>query len=146
MWSIYDRLDEVKAANEALQSQISTDEKRIALKDLVGEAMNEGRVLLRMLRREESDEAKRVRLAEVDLWVHRTSGLIEAAFDKYEGQVLLESVGESTNTRHRSPANRISEMQARLKQLYELRSRVDTITIRPDFNPESWSALDTEDR
>ena len=39
MWSIYDRFDEVRAANETLHSQIVTNEERAALNELLGEAL-----------------------------------------------------------------------------------------------------------
>lgn len=130
--------DQERAEKKALEQWFEIDEKRRILKTLLGEAIDEGRILQRMLRREEPNEVKRARLPEIDLWVDCTSELIEVAFDKGEAQLFLRDQRRTTGVRRRVPAFYISEIEAWLKRLYELIPRADTIPMRPDFDPQDW--------
>ncbi len=144
----YKRFEEIKEQCERLASRVATDEKRIALKDLLGETREEGpRAHARTHETGDWDILSR--------WTNETHDLIEAAFGKGEAQLFLSDEGYPTHSLPGSPGNdawaalaqsnvsarnrREREIGYRLRRLDSLILRADSLPIRPDFDPQGWT-------
>ncbi len=136
-----ENIREVEAARDKAQGHLATIEKRIALKDLLGEAREEGP-------RAFGTHAEGV----LDRWRERTKDLIEAAFGKGEAQLFLSDEGYPTHSLPGNPGNDAlavfarANMSARnprermigyrLRCLDSLILRMGSLPIRPDFDPQ----------
>jgi hypothetical protein len=135
----YEELQKVGREKDALKAKIGTEAKRTALKDLLGSAHERGGVVNEY---REGDDADR-RQRRIEEWVWGTHKLIEAAFDKGEAQRFLSNEGYDFGR-----INGVQEFIARrstflvgprLWRLEELIGRVDTLSIRSDFDPEAFA-------
>ncbi len=139
---------EIEAERNRAQRRLATDEKRIALKDLLGEAREEGPHA--HARAHETGD-----LDALSRWTNETRDLIEAAFGKGEAQLFLSDEGYPTHSLPGSPGNdawaalaqfnvsarnrREREIGYRLRRLDSLILRADSLPIRPDFDPQGWT-------
>jgi hypothetical protein len=120
-------------------------EKHKALKNLLGEAIDEGEWLRRSFYKE-NGEWHVVGQVHIKDWVDRTCDLIEAALDKPAAQSFLDNTGFShedldvdvgpegwSRLRHERYLRSL-----RVKRLHELALRVKPDDIDPNFDPEEW--------
>jgi hypothetical protein len=126
------KIRRIEAEKSALQEKLTTAEKRRALKDLLGEAHEDGESLYQAY-----DEDN------VAVWVTRTRDLIEAALDKSEAQLFLSNRGDLPFTPVDDARTMYVYMQEqalgnRLIRLEELTNRLDSLNIRPDFDPHAY--------
>jgi hypothetical protein len=125
-----------------LESKLAIVEKRKAVKDLLGIAIQQGEDL-RVLVWKEGDEIKFVGQQDVEDWVHRTYDLIEAAFDKGEARRFLDSSDYKPEKHLPFRQVRIDPykyfLTPRLQRLNELILRANTLEINPDFDPRRFT-------
>jgi hypothetical protein len=114
-------------------------EKRIAMKDLLGAAIIECGKLNSKPRTESQDDVNAY-INDANAWADKTKQLIGDAYGKGEATLFLNDAGIATmaSPGHPNVATR-SEMIARIQRLNELILRVDTITMRPDFDPNKYA-------
>ena len=73
------------------------------------------------------------------MWTAKTGQLIEDAYGKGERDVFMNDAGiNPINAVNDQNALVSSELIARLQRLNELMSRVDTISMQPDFDPRKY--------
>jgi hypothetical protein len=141
MRAVYERVSTAEEDNERLSKRLATDEKRRAVKELLGVAIAQGTYLNKWLY-QETDEGKKVTMKDVRDWVHRTRDLIEAAFDKGEARHFLNGDGykrEGVQPFHNLLASKDDYfIPARVWRLNELIIRANELPINPDFDPQDW--------
>ena len=112
--------------------------KRIAMKDLLGAAINEC-AAINAKPRTESQEDYDAYANEGSAWATKTYGLIEHAYGKGEASLFMDDAGISRNARLGHPSLLLSsELVARIQRLNELIARVDIISMRPGFDPRNY--------
>lgn len=131
----YQRLQEEK---EGIERRLATDEKQVALKDLLGIAYENGIEV----------SGGGVSKEDRQRWVDETQRLIEAAFGKGQAQIFLINSGITyENLFGYTPSNPLAQVipssdvawiPARLRRLDELIASADSLPMRPDFNPRDW--------
>jgi hypothetical protein len=78
---------------------------------------------------------------EANIWTAKTGQLIEDAYGKGERDVFMNDAGiQPINGINNQNALVSSELIARLQRLNEIMSRVDTISMQPDFDPNNYHA------
>jgi hypothetical protein len=136
----YEEFRTVEYAKHDLESKLATAEKRKAVKDLLGIAVQQGEDLRVQVRREGS-EIKLIGQQDVEDWVHRTHDLIEAAFDKGEARRFLDSSDYKPETPVPYREIRVDPykyyLEPRLQRLNELIVRANGLEVSPDFDPQS---------
>jgi hypothetical protein len=101
--------------------------RRYALKDLIGKQMDElTSDLLYHNTGEEFDER-----------VTQTARLIDASLGRMEEQWVLEPIPGGAGVSD-TEEKRIKLLKQVHLRLHELASRMDSIPIRPDFDPKKW--------
>ena len=140
MWAVYEKWKEADDQRQELEEKTATAAKRKTVKDLLGDAVDEGKNLQRTVYAD-GGELKLVSQQDVEDWVHRTYDLIEAAFDRGEAQHFLnsedykpEKASPFRDARH-DPYKYFTEI--RLRRLNELIVRANLLEISPDFDPQS---------
>jgi hypothetical protein len=112
-------------------------QKRLAMKNLLGNAINDGKSLP-VTRRVESDDDANAYESEFNAWSDQTAKLIENAYGKGEASRFMNYAGielfPSSNMRI---AFITSKVIARIQRLNELIPRVDTIVMLPDVPEKS---------
>ena len=112
-------------------------QKRLAMKDILHVAIGDNETLLAKQR----TESKGACLNEANTWTAKTGQLIEDAYGKGERDVFMNDAGiNPINAANNQNALVSSELIARLQRLNELMSRVDTISMRPDFDPNNYQS------
>ena len=107
-------------------------QKRLAMKDLLHVAIVDNETLLAKQRTQSQDDVK--------AYVNEGQ-LIEDAYGKGERDVFVNDAGmQPINAINNQNALVSSELIARLQRLNELMSRVDTISMQPDFDPNNYHA------
>jgi hypothetical protein len=133
MKAIYERVSTAQERSEKLEDQLTTAEKRTALKDLLGDVHLRGNNL--DLQNEEENRT----------WISQTYVLIEAAFDKGTAQHFLSNQGYRLEGFAPIDNLRLSMdplwIDARLWRLEELILRIDRerLNIRSDFDLERFT-------
>lgn len=137
----YETFLEVESVKDKLETRLAASKKRRAVKDLLGNAVDEGKNLQRTISADKG-ELKIVSQQDIEDWVHRTYDLIETAFDKGEAQHFLNSADYKPekpypfrNARH-DPYRYFTGV--RLRRLDELVVRANSLEINPEFNPHSY--------
>lgn len=125
-------------------SGLTDEQKRVALNDLLGSALEEGQSISqgRTYRQVEDEsggeEEKRPTAAdkyrgEIHGWVYTTHELIEAAFGKAQARRFMSNEGDMGGP---------YQMTARIERLHELIDRMHDLEINPDFDPQDWTNRD----
>jgi hypothetical protein len=155
----YEEFRKVEDAKQELKAKLATAEKRKAVNDLLGSALEEGLSLKqgrmyalegenpRLEDVERSDEYQARYDKEVSTWVDRTYVLIHDAFGKAEGQRFISNEGFSDEELfgrelprfiRRTSTQRKYSIPARLKRLDKVIDRASSLEISPDFDPNEW--------
>jgi hypothetical protein len=115
-------------------------EKRLAMKDLIGEEMNEADNLnTNWSSRDDDDQFAR----QTNQWINKVGHLIEDAYGKGEALAWNSDAGVinySDGKRRTDLHNAIANRTARLKQLIP---RVDTLPMRTGFDPKNYRWVET---
>jgi hypothetical protein len=139
MRAIYERVSTTEKQNEELSKRLAIAHKRKAVKDLLGDAVDQGKDL-RVTVRKEGDEWSLVGQQDVEEWVHRTHDLIEAAFDKGEARRFLDSADYMPEKPLPYREIRVDpykyHLEPRLQRLNELIVRANELEINPDLDPQ----------
>ena len=123
--------------HQIVASKNAEKEKRIAMKDLFGEAINECTLINEKPRTESEEDDAYVK--EAGAWVAKTSQLVEKAYGKGEADLFMDDAGIPMMSSQGHPNVLMRhKMIARIQRLNELMSRVDTITMQPDFDPKKY--------
>jgi hypothetical protein len=136
----YEEFQKVEGAKQDLESKLASTEKRKAVKDLLGVAVEQGEDL-RVILREEGGQWNLVSQQDVEDWVHRTHDLIEAAFDKGEARRFLDS--SDYKPEKPLPYREVRadpykyHLTPRLQRLNELIVRANSLEVNPEFDPPS---------
>jgi hypothetical protein len=127
--------------NSIHESKVAADaekDKRIAMKDLLGAAINDC-AALNVKKRTESQEDVDAYANDAGVLATKTRNLIAQAYGEGEANLFMNDAGISTMASPGHPNVLMrSEMIARIQRLNELITRVDTITMRPDFDPRNY--------
>jgi hypothetical protein len=108
-----------------------------------------GRALQRSVYKE-GDEVIVVNQEEIKNWVHHTSDLIEAAYNKGEAQHFMNS--DDYRPEKPAPFRNVYHdpykyfVGVRLRRLDELIVRANELPVNPDFDPQEWSTGRAETR
>ncbi len=131
---------EIKQERDGLEERLENEKKRAVLNDLLGEAREEGP------RAYWSDEH-----GAFGQWLSETQSLIQAAFGKGEAQLFLSDEGFPPSP-PAHPGDRVGadfaasrhvverEIGYRLRRLDSLIQRMNSLSIRPGFDPKDWGA------
>lgn len=113
-------------------------EKRIAMKDVLGAAINEC-AALNVKKRTESQEDVDAYANDAGELATKIRNLIAQAYGEGEANLFMNDAGipGMASPGHPNVLMR-SEMIARIQRLNELISRVDAITMRPGFDPRNY--------
>jgi hypothetical protein len=115
-------------------------QKRLAMKDLLHVTIGDNETLLGKQRTQSQDDANAY-VNEANIWTAKTGQLIEDAYGKGERDVFMNDAGiPPINAINNQNALVSSELIARLQRLNELMSRVDTVSMLPDFDPNNYHA------
>jgi hypothetical protein len=154
----YEAFREVEDAWQELGAKLATAEKRKAINDLLGGALEEGLSLKqgRMYALEcENQNLEEIEIGdeyqarydnEVRAWVDRTYQLINDAFGKAEAQRFVSNEGytdedlfgrELPSFVHLSSTERQYLIPARLRRLDKIIDRANSLEINPDFDARS---------
>jgi hypothetical protein len=128
----------------AYESGVATkakSQKRLAMKNLLGSAIETG-VSLTAKQRTESESDANAFKSDAEAWATRTYQLIEDAYGKGEAKRFCDNAGITiyrSGPQHPSVlAN--SWMSARIQRLNELMPRVETIVMVSDFDPSKHTS------
>jgi hypothetical protein len=111
-------------------------QKRLAMKDILHVAIGDNETLLAKQRSKDDVSAY---LNEANIWTAKTGQLLEDAYGKGERDVFMNDAGiNPISAVNNQNALISSELIARLQRLNELMSRVDTISMQPDFDPRDY--------
>jgi hypothetical protein len=114
--------------------------KRLAIKDILHVAIGDNETLLAKQRTQSKDDVSAY-VNEANIWTAKTGQLIEDAYGKGERDVFVNDAGiQPISAINNQNALVSSELIARLQRLNELMSRVDTISMQPDFDPNNYHA------
>lgn len=123
--AIYEKFREIESDKETLEKQAAIEERRAAVKDLLGAADDSA---------DELPEDPSV--ADVEGWGTRTHGLIEAAYGRGEAKLFLSGAGLKFFSVGTNQQNRLYAWRIRLSELI---GRADSLSVRPDFDPDEWA-------
>lgn len=135
-----EKLRRIEAKNAELEEKLAMDKKRVAFKDLLGEAYGEGaRLIARGITSQEyelefADFDKRK--SNVAAWRDRTSDLIADALGAGERKRFLAEISRIVPEWARTHMDLDEWIEGRLKQLERLMERADVMDLRPDFDPQ----------
>src|SRR5215212_5327110 len=115
--------NEVEKEKDELEKKAEDKNKRVAVKDLLGEAMEKGQNL-----RSSGKAQRRANLPAARKWVERTHDLIEAAFDKAEARYFRG--GEIDKG--------LDPVDGCLRRLDQLIIRAKELDGNPDFDPQAF--------
>jgi hypothetical protein len=141
----YQAFREVKDEKRALERKLEERERRKAVKDLLGNAQEEGESLKQG--RKDTFNAEIRYDEEVRMWVNRTYNLINDAFGKAEAQRFISNEGyteiellgyEPPPYVYLGSTQRKYLIPPRLKRLHELIPRLHDLDVNPDFDPQNW--------
>jgi hypothetical protein len=122
---------------QIVSSAEAQNEKRLAMKDLLGAAIYDAETL--PVPKTESQDDVSVYVHDYDAWNSKTARLIEVAygrgeanrFTNYAGmQIFVDINAPSTLTR--------SKLGAGIQRLNELIPRVDSVSMLPEFDPRKY--------
>jgi hypothetical protein len=123
-------------SGEAARAKI---EKRIAMKGLLSDAISECAAINVETRTRDQNGADAYTV-EANKWIAKTSRLIENAYGKGEAKLFENDAGIQILASINDPTRQVySETVARVQRLNELMERVDTVLMRPDFDPQPIS-------
>lgn len=114
---------------DKMWSRIAPDPNasRVALKDLLGKAQARGGELY-------AEAAEK----DVEEWITQTRDLVQAALGEGEAQRFLSSAGYTFYASDNDPKHR-TDVDGRIRRLDELIAGIDSITLRPGFQPRDWA-------
>jgi hypothetical protein len=113
-------------------------QKRLAMKDILHVAIVDNETLLAKQRTQSKDDVSAY-INEANKWTAKTGQLIEDAYGKGERDVFMNDAGINPINAANNPTALVSsELISRLQRLNELMPRVDTISMRPDFDPNNY--------
>ncbi len=122
----YEGYSRVEGERDKLRNGRTTSDRRVALKDALGTASERGQQL----------HASDPSVEDAERWVNDTAGLIEAALGKGEVHLFVSGVGITLLSGNNSRQQ--LWIEGRLHRLSQLITRVDTLYLRPDFDPLDW--------
>ncbi len=152
--------EQVQAEKAGLEKKLASARKRKAVKDLLGDAQEEGespkqgrKVYVKSENQsledaDISDEYQAKYDEEVRTWVHRIYNLLNDAFSKAEAQRFISNEGYTDQElfgRELPSFVRLSSTQrkylipARLKRLDEVIDKANSLPMNPDFDPQDWN-------
>jgi hypothetical protein len=154
----YEEFRMVEDVKQELEAKLAVAEKRKAVNDLLGNALEEGESLKQgrryAIEGDESQELEEIEIGndgqarhreEVRVWVDRTYDLIDDAFGRAQAQRFISNEGYTDEevlgrklppSLHISSTERKYSLRARLKRLHELTDRMHNLDINPDFDPQ----------
>jgi hypothetical protein len=139
---VYGFLRALQERFEGLEEKLETAQKRKAVKNLLGDAVEQGEDL-RPVTRQVGGEWGFTDQRDVEDWVHRTHDLIEAAFDKGEARRFLDSSDYTPENPVPYREIRVDPykyyLEPRLRRLSELIVRANGLEVSPDFDPQSFT-------
>jgi hypothetical protein len=106
-------------------------QRRLAMKDFLGRAIDDGESLLKKQRVESDDEANAYE-NDFNAWSDKVATLIESVYGSGEVRRFMNYAGIELYSSNRRTTLTASQMNARIQRLNELMPRVDTIVMRPD--------------
>ncbi len=121
MWAVYEKWKEANDRKTELEKKLEERQKRRAIKNLLAEAIKEGR----RLRTQGKGEQAALRPA-VSKWVEDTQELIERAFDKADALYFRGSEIDDG----------FWPVDECLRRLDHLRAQANHVNINPDFDSE----------
>jgi hypothetical protein len=152
MWAVYEKWKGANDRKEELEEKLAEQQKRIAVKDLLGDAQEEGEGLKQgrkyTFTAEVSDEYQAIYDEEVRVWINRTYNLINDALGKAEAQRFISNQGyteiellgyEPPPYVYLSSTQRKYLIPPRLRRLHELTARLHDLDVNPDFDPQDWT-------
>ncbi len=127
----YEAFQKIQTEKDELKKQLATDEQRAALKEVLAEAIREGRQL------RDSNPSKE----DAGKWGGKIKALLLAAFvDSSEAEVFVSNQGLLPIYGDETEAQRW--IGHRLERLEDLIRRTDSLRIRPGFNGRDWIVPD----
>jgi hypothetical protein len=144
----YKAFQEIDHKNTRLEAKLTTNAKRVALKDALGMAHKRGQ---RLDENPEKDPAKEYDWYQkaIEEWVWNTHGLKEAALGQGEAQRFLSNegyyFGKVDGVREFMLRGNTYLIGPRLWRLEELIGRVDSLLMRPNFDPQERTQKPPED-
>lgn len=120
----------VEGERDELRRGRTTGERRGALKDALAEADESGHGL----------HASNPSMEAARKWVTQVHNLIEAGLGKGEARLFLSDAGYTFMADQHSTRQKLW-VEGRLRRLAELIPRVDSLDLRPDFDPQKWAHL-----
>jgi hypothetical protein len=138
----YDKFTEVEDRKCVLQRQLDDRIKRKAVKDLLGEAEKQGKSLRGPMRKVGNDFRYNTK-DDIEDWVHRTHDFIEAALDKGEARLFLDSsedMPKNPLATEEMPVVDTYEyhLEPGLRRLQELIVRANDLEVNSDFYARYW--------
>lgn len=121
----YEEYLAVETERDELRAGRATTDKRAALKDALAAADEKGHELY----------ASDPEIKDAERWVTDTHNLIEAALGKGEARLFLSDAGYTFMAGQNDTRQKLW-VEGRLRRLAELMARVDSLDLRPDFDPE----------
>ncbi len=140
--------EELAEKKKELEEELEERQKRMALRDLLGAAYEQGRGVT--WAKTSRNEGRKQWLDHADKrWVDNTYNLIEAAFGKHLAEQFKNNMGIDFEKVMGFPLPKQQYdffedeywVDARLWRLSELIERLHSLDIRPDFDPEDWQPL-----
>jgi hypothetical protein len=132
-------IDELRGHNSPAQAEL---EKRVAMKELIGEALDDADKLnANWWKRNDDDQFKH----ETNLWINKAGHLIEDAYGEGEAKAWNDDAGITNYTdgkKHTDLHNAIMNRAARLKAFMP---RVDILPMRQSFDPKNYRWVETCD-
>lgn len=123
---------------QIVSSAKAQNEERIAMKNLLGAAINECGALNAKQRTENEDDANAY-INEGSAWIAKVSDLINRAYGQGEVDIFKSDAGIVIYGTPGHPNVRTrSEIVARAQRLNDLIQRVDTISMLPGFDPRNY--------
>ena len=121
---------EQRRTAEQFRATHDKNRSRVAIKDLLATAIETGEALYHQGSR-----------AEAEQWATLTHQLLTDAFGKGEAQQFLSDSGLSfffATNRDPEEQDVRNSIDGRLRRLTELMPRVDSLSVRPEFNLQDW--------
>jgi hypothetical protein len=114
-------------------------QKRLAMKNLLGSAIEAGESLAGKQRTESESDANAFK-SYAEAWATQTDQLIEDAYGRGEAERFVNNAGIMiiNGVGHPSVLTK-SWMSARIQRLNELMPRVETTVMVPDFDPSKYT-------
>jgi hypothetical protein len=111
---------------------------RVVVKGLIGTAIKEGEALTKDWDKREAESFEH----ETNFWTNRIGHLVEDAYGEGEARLLMSDAGFIAYTDGKKQTETRNWIIHRLQRLNELIPRVDSLAMRPTFDPKNYHWAD----